>query len=77
MKTSSPRNLYPNLPMGNIRLAKMTEAEVVEFLPARSLFTFSWRLIWRSANGGLGRRKTLLSLRLIQKPEHRSQRFLK
>src|ERR1019366_8068851 len=44
---------------------------------ARRLFTFSWRFIWRSVNHGLGRRKILPSLRLIQKPERRSQRFRK
>src|ERR1035437_3059246 len=50
---------------------------IVRFNAARRLFTFSWGLTWRNVNCGLGRRKTFPSLKLIQKPERRSQRFRK
>jgi hypothetical protein len=39
--------------------------------------TFSWGLTWRNVKCELGRRKILPSLRSIQKPERRSQRFRK
>src|ERR1035437_2019986 len=50
---------------------------IVELYSARRLFTFSWGLTWRNVNCGLGRRKILPSLRLIQNPERRSRRFRK
>src|ERR1019366_1141497 len=50
---------------------------IIKRYSARRLFTFSWGLTWQNVNCGLGRRKILPSLRLIQKPERRSQRFRK